>query len=238
MDDRQTRLVADHLIVALDTDTVDDALAVVDDVGDAVALYKIGSRLFTAGGPAVLDALADRGKRVFLDLKYHDIPSVVGSAVAVVAEHHECVFLTTIHAAGGPAMIAAAAEAASTRETLSVIAVTALTSLSHSETRLIGVDMNLDDWVLKLAELAVESGADGLVCSPNEVGAVRDWLGADPLIVTPGVRLQGPRPGEDQARVATPADALGTGSTYLVMGRPIVGASDRAAVIEQIGASL
>lgn len=238
----QQETVAKRLIVALDVDTVDEALAIVDRVGPLVQRYKVGSRLFTAVGPRILEELGARGKRVFLDLKYHDIPSVIGDAVRLVASHHPAVFLVTIHAAGGPAMVAAAAEAAATRrgERLEVVAVTALTSLSPSETRILGVDMNLDEWVLKLADLALEAGAHGLVCSPNEVANVREYYGAQPLIVTPGVRPASAErlAGDDQARTATPADALAAGSTYLVMGRPVVRAADPEAVVRAIAESL
>lgn len=242
MTNEQQDKLAKKLIVALDVDTVDEATSIVDRVGPLVQRYKIGSRLFTAVGPRILDELAQRGKRVFLDLKYHDIPSVIGDAVRIVATNHPSVFLVTIHAAGGAAMVAAAAEAASARrgDALEVVAVTALTSLSPSETRILGVDMNLDQWVLKLADLALEAGAHGLVCSPNEVAKVREFYGAQPVIVTPGVRpVSAERlAGDDQARTATPADALAAGATYLVMGRPVVRATDPQSVVRAIAESL
>lgn len=240
MNDTQRELVAQKLIVALDVDTIEEAIAIVERVGPLVHRYKIGSRMFTAFGPRILDALAERDKKVFLDLKYHDIPSVIGDAVRIIAERHPSVFLLTVHAAGGPAMVAAAAEAASQRDSLEVVAVTALTSLSPSETRILGIDMTLEDWVVKLSELALEAGADGLVCSANEVGNVRIRFGNDPTIVTPGVRPENADRivGDDQARIATPAEAIASGSSYLVMGRPVVLADDPRAVVEAIAESL
>ncbi len=242
MDDRQRKLVANKLIVALDVDTIEEALAVVDRVGSLVTRYKIGSRMFTAFGPRILTALEERGKRVFLDLKYHDIPSVVGDAIRIVATEHPVVFLVTVHASGGGAMVSEAVENAALRtgQSLEVVAVTALTSLSPSETRLLGVDLNLETWVVKLGELALDAGAHGLVCSPNEVANIRERFGRDPTIVTPGVRPAASErlAGDDQARTATPAAAIDAGSTYLVMGRPIVLARDPRAVVEAIGESL
>ena len=242
IEDRQRRELARRLIVALDLSTPEEALGVVDDLGTSVERYKIGSRMFTSVGPQIIDALAERGKRVFLDLKYHDIPSVVGSAVGIVARNHPAVFMCTIHASGGAAMVNAAAEAATARrgDSLQVIAVTALTSLSPAETRLLGIDMCLDDWVIKIGQLALEAGAHGLVCSANEVANVREWVGPEPTIVTPGVRLadEGVRVGEDQARIATPRASIAAGSSYLVMGRPIIQADDRRAVIDRIAATL
>ena len=242
MNEQQRELVAQKLIVALDVDTLEEAIEIVERVGPLVRRYKIGSRLFTAVGPRILDELGAHDKRVFLDLKYHDIPSVIGDAVRIVAEQHEAVFLLTVHAAGGPAMVAAAAEAAAQRqtETLEVVAVTALTSLSPSEMHILGISGNLEDWVVKLCELALDAGAHGLVCSANEVANVRDYFGPTPTMVTPGVRpLTADRiAGDDQARTATPADAIAAGSSYLVMGRPIVRADDPRAVVQAIAESL
>lgn len=233
-------LLKKHLIVALDVDTPEEALALADRLSGVVDKVKIGSRMFTAVGPSILDALSDRGMKVFLDLKYHDIPSVIGDAVRIVAERHPGVFLVTVHAAGGPGMVASAVEGASARDDLEVIAVTALTSLSPSETRILGVAGTLEDWVLKLAELALEAGANGLVCSANEVAAMRENFGSRPTIVTPGIRPPGygREVYDDQARITTPSDAIQSGSTYLVMGRPVYGADDPAAVIRQMAGEL
>lgn len=242
MNEAQQQTMRDRLIVALDLDSPAEALTIVDALDGLVDRFKIGSRMFTAVGPSILDSLAERGKKVFLDLKYHDIPSVVGDAVRIVAQQHQSVFLATVHAAGGPGMVAAAADAASMRGdgSLEIVAVTALTSLSPSETRILGIDSTLDDWVTKLSELALEAGADGLVCSPREVEHVRRSFGPEPTIVTPGVRpeMSDRLPGDDQARTATPADAIAMGSSFLVMGRPIYLADDPAAVARAIGESL
>lgn len=242
MNEEQSKRLRNQLIVALDVDTESEAIDLVDRLDGLVDRFKIGSRMFTAAGPGILHKLADRGAKVFLDLKYHDIPSVVGDAVRIVALHHPSVFLLTVHASGGPAMVAAAAEAVERRveNPLEVVAVTALTSLSPAETRILGIEANLEDWVLKLSELALEAGADGLVCSPNEVANVRSRYGPEPTIVTPGVRPIGHdrQPGDDQARTATPAEAIEMGSSYLVMGRPIYQADDPVAVVEAIGETL
>jgi orotidine-5'-phosphate decarboxylase len=242
MNEEQRQRLRNQLIVALDVDTEKEALDLVDKLDGLVDRFKVGSRMFTALGPSILTKLAKRDARVFLDLKYHDIPSVVGDAVRIVALHHPAVFLLTVHASGGPAMVAAAAEAVERRveNPLEVVAVTALTSLSPAETRILGIESNLDDWVLKLSELALEAGAHGLVCSPNEVEKVRSMYGPEPTIVTPGVRPtdQDRQPGDDQARTATPAEAIEMGSTYLVMGRPIYQADDPVAVVQAIGETL
>lgn len=242
MNEQQKKKLRNQLIVALDLDTPEEALAVVDALAGTVERFKIGSRMFTAVGPSILHQLGDRGAKVFLDLKYHDIPSVVGDAVRIVAQEHPSVFLTTVHASGGPAMVAAAAEAATMRTTdkLSVVAVTALTSLSPAETRILGVEANLDDWAAKLAELAIDAGADGIVCSARELEMMRDLFGPAPTIVTPGIRPDPHerQPGDDQARVMSPRAALDAGSSYLVMGRPVYQAEDPLAVVQAIGATL
>lgn len=242
MDERQAKVLKDRLIVALDVDTVDEAVSLVATLRPLVGRFKIGSRMFTAAGPAVLDRLGELGAQVFLDLKYHDIPSVVGDAVRIVASEHPTVFMLTVHASGGPAMVASAAEAAAWRSDgdLHVVAVTALTSLSPAETRILGIDQSLDDWAVKLAELALEAGADGIVCSPRETALMRERFGDEPIIVTPGIRVtvDDRRPGDDQARITTPNDAIAIGSSYLVMGRPVYQAADPVAAVQAIGESL
>lgn len=242
MNEEQAKKLRDQLIVALDVDTPDEALALVDTLSSRVSRFKIGSRMFTAVGPSILDAIGARGAEVFLDLKYHDIPSVVGDAVRIVAAQHHSVFMLTVHASGGPAMVDAAAEAAALRtgSPLEVVAVTALTSLSPAETRILGIDLNLDDWAVKLAELAIDAGADGVVCSAREVARMRELFGPEPTIVTPGIRPDehDRQPGDDQARTTTPRTALSLGSTYLVMGRPIYQAPDPIEVLDAIAATL
>jgi orotidine-5'-phosphate decarboxylase len=221
-----------ELIVALDVSTPAEAEALVTRLGDAVSFYKIGLELFTAGGPDVVRAVTAQGKRVFLDLKLHDIPRTVERAVTAGAALG--VSLMTIHASGGRAMIRAAAEAARSCGVSAprILAVTALTSLDQNDLADLGIIRPLREHVTAMGLLAVrEAGADGIVCSPQEVAAMRAALGPAALLVTPGVRPAGAAVG-DQKRVATPAAAVRDGSTHLVVGRPIVEAPDpRAAAL-------
>ena len=218
------------LIIALDVPSATEARTVVDALGDAVAFYKVGLELFIADGEATLAMLRERGKRVFLDLKLHDIPRTVERAVGSAARFG--VDLLTIHACGGKAMIAAAASAASAAPNPpKILAVTVLTSLDNSDLADIGVGRDAVAQVEALGRLAVESGADGLVCSPREVGRRRVALGPTPYLVTPGIRPAGGALG-DQKRVATPADAVRDGASGIVVGRPVVQAPDpRAAAL-------
>ena len=212
------------LIIALDVPSAAGARAVVDALGDAVSFYKVGLELFIADGEATLAMLRERGKRVFLDLKLHDIPRTVERAVGSAARFG--VDLLTIHACGGKAMIAAAASAASAAPNPpKILAVTVLTSLDNSDLADIGVGRDAAAQVDALGRLAVESGADGLVCSPKEVGRLRAALGPKPYLVTPGIRPAGGALG-DQKRVATPADAVRDGASGIVVGRPVVQAPD------------
>jgi orotidine-5'-phosphate decarboxylase len=221
-----------ELIVALDVSTPAEAEALVTRLGDAVSFYKIGLELFTAGGPDVVRAVTAQGKRVFLDLKLHDIPRTVERAVTAGAALG--VSLMTIHASGGRAMIRAAAEAARSCGVSAprILAVTALTSLDQNDLTDLGITRQLREHVTAMGLLAVrEASADGIVCSPQEVAAMRAALGPAALLVTPGVRPAGAAVG-DQKRVATPAAAVRDGSTHLVVGRPIVEAPDpRAAAL-------
>lgn len=222
------------LIVALDVPSATEAAALVRRIGDAVSFYKVGLELFVADGPDTLAMLADRGKRVFLDLKLHDIPRTVERAVASASRFGA--ELLTLHAAGGRAMVAAAARAAAeaggrTR----LLAVTVLTSLDDRDLADIGVQRTAADQVDALGRLAVDAGAHGLVCSPQEVGRLRRTLGATPYLVTPGVRPAGGDLG-DQKRVATPAQATRDGASALVVGRPIVEAADPRATTLAIAA--
>ena len=218
------------LIVALDVPTSAEARAVVDQLGDAVSFYKVGLELFIADGEATLAMLRERGKRVFLDLKLHDIPRTVERAVTSAARFG--VDLLTIHASGARAMVAAAAQAAaSASHPPKILAVTVLTSLDDADLADIGVVRDAAAQVDALGRLAVESGADGLVCSPREVGRLRAALGPRPYLVTPGIRPAGGDLG-DQKRVATPATAARDGASAIVVGRPIVQAPDpRAAAL-------
>ncbi len=216
------------LLVALDVDTAADALALADTLRGVAGGFKIGSRLFTAEGPAIVSRLVERGDRVFLDLKFHDIPSTVAGAVEAATRLG--VWMVNVHAAGGSAMMRAAHAAA--RETSArigrtaplVIAVTVLTSFEPSTLAQVGVTGDVAHQVDRLARLTADAGLDGIVASPQEAARVRQWADSRFLIVTPGIRT-GAR-ADDQARTSGAAEALRAGSSYLVVGRPIIKAAD------------
>jgi len=227
-----------EMIVALDVQTRAEAVERIKTIGDAVGFYKIGLELFTAEGPDVVKAVKDLGKKVFLDLKFHDIPRTVERSVR--SGGRLGVDLMTIHAAGGRAMVRAAAEAAAEFGAGGprIVAVTVLTSLDRSDLEDAGVvGRTPAEQVLSLARLATDSGAHGLVCSPMEVGNLSRTLRPGTIFVTPGVRPAGAAVG-DQKRVATPADAVRDGSTHLVVGRPVLGAPDPAAAARAILAEI
>ena len=227
-----------ELIVALDVPSREEACARVRQLGEAVSFYKIGLELFAAEGPDVVKAVRGLGKRVFLDLKFHDIPRTVHNAV--LSAGRLGVDLMTIHATGGQAMIRAAAEAAASfgENRPRILAVTMLTSLDASDLEDIGVRGRTPaEQVLSMAKLARGAGADGLVSSPKEVGTLAAALEAGTLFVTPGVRPSGGSVG-DQKRVATPAEAVRDGATHLVVGRPILAASDPVAAARAILAEM
>ncbi|MGA3196947.1 MAG: orotidine-5'-phosphate decarboxylase [Terriglobales bacterium] len=221
MDPRQ------RLIVALDVSSVAAARKIVAAVGDSALAYKVGMQLYTAEGPAIVRELVASGRRVFLDLKYHDIPNTVAAAVREAAQLG--VSMLTVHASGGAKMLRAAVDAAhaSNPATL-VLAVTVLTSLDDEGLGTLGIRGGVQDQVLRLAALAVSNGCQGVVASAQECSALRQEFGHDLVIVTPGVRPAGSGH-DDQARVVTPAEAIAAGSTYIVVGRPITEASDPAA---------
>ena len=226
-----------ELIAALDVNTRAEAQEKVKLVGDAIGFYKIGLELFSAEGPDVVKAVKDCGKKVFLDLKLHDIPRTVERAVKSAATLG--VDLMTIHSVGGKAMISAAARAAAEfgEKAPKILAVTVLTSLDASDLADIGVSRTPAEQVAAMGRLAVSSGADGIVCSPKEVKAMREILGGNALLVTPGVRPAGSAVG-DQKRVSTPGDAVRDGSTHLVVGRPIIAAEDPVAAALAIRAEM
>lgn len=220
-----------RLIVALDTPSLDEAMRLVDRLGDAAGFYKVGLELFTSVGPAAVRALVEREKRIFLDLKMHDIPNTVGRAAKAACELG--VDLLTIHAAGGAAMIRAAKEAVGDRTSL--LGVTVLTSIAEDDLTSLwgrGVD-SVSEEVLRLAELAREAGADGVVSAAAEAASVRARVGEGFLIVVPGIRLEG-SDRQDQKRVATPGYAVRAGADYLVIGRAVTGASDPAAALQAV----
>jgi orotidine-5'-phosphate decarboxylase len=230
----------DRLIVALDVPTAAEAQRIVAALGEAVSTYKVGKQLFTAAGPAVVRELTGSGRRVFLDLKYHDIPSTVAAAVRAASELG--VSMLTVHASGGLKMLEAAAEAASAAKNPSlVLAVTVLTSMVAADLKEIGVAGRPEEQVLRLARLARQAGCGGVVASAQEARTIRRELGTGFAIVTPGVRPAG-WSRDDQARVATPAEALAAGATHIVVGRPITGAKDpkaaAKAILEEMAASI
>lgn len=220
-----------RVIIPLDVPTVAEAFSLVDQLGDDADFYKVGFELFTRGGPQVVNELVSRGKRVFLDLKLHDIPNTVARSVAAASDLG--VDLLTLHASGGPRMMEAAAAARS--GSLKLLAVTILTSLTSEEIASVWDReiRSMDDDVARLAMMSKEAGVDGIVASALEVNRVRQQVGADFLIVTPGIRPAGAASG-DQNRVATPAEAVQNGSDYLVIGRPITQSSDPPAAFATI----
>ncbi|MDT8369255.1 MAG: orotidine-5'-phosphate decarboxylase [Longimicrobiales bacterium] len=207
-----------RLIVALDLPSQREALALVDEIDDAVEVYKVGLELYTREGPGMVRALHGRGKRVFLDLKLHDIPTTVARAVEA-ARALEVEFLT-VHTSGGRPMMEAAREAAG--DEMKLLGVTLLTSLDAAEVSEVwGRPLDtLDGEVIRLAEIARATGLSGVVASGHEARALRKALGTEALIVTPGIRLDSGG-NDDQARVSTPRSAIAAGASHLVVGRPV-----------------
>jgi len=215
-----------RLIIALDVGSSSAAQKIVAAVGDSALTYKVGMQLYTAEGPQVVRDLVASGRRVFLDLKYHDIPNTVASAVREAAALR--VSMLTVHASGGGKMLRAATEAArGVNPALMVLAVTVLTSLDDNDLDKVGVRGRVVDQVLRLAALAIADGCHGVVASAQEASELRSELGDEFAIVTPGVRPAGAGHG-DQVRVATPAEAIAAGASHIVVGRPITAAVDPA----------
>jgi orotidine-5'-phosphate decarboxylase len=222
----------DRVIVALDVSTADEALRLADTLHGAVAGFKVGSQLFTAAGPDLVRTLAAREDKVFLDLKFHDIPNTVAGAVRSAASLGAR--LLTIHAQGGPAMLAAARSALeSVTNPPELLAVTMLTSMDAAQLVTVGLDRSPAEQVEILARMGMAAGIRGFVCSPEEVGKLRALTGPSGVLVIPGIRPAGAETG-DQKRVATPADALRNGASYLVVGRPITQAPQPAAAAAAI----
>lgn len=228
----------DRLLVALDVETLGDADRLLDRLAGVVTGCKIGSQLFTAAGPVAVEHALKRGVRVFLDLKFHDIPNTVAGAVREATRLG--VFMLTVHASGGTAVMRAAAQAAAAaaRE-LGVqrplcLGVTVLTSLDRAHLqRDLGIASTVEAHVLHLAERAREAGLDGCVASPREIRPLRSLMPRSWVIATPGVRPAGAG-ADDQARTATPAAAIAAGADYLVVGRPITAAADPVAAARAI----
>ena len=214
----------ERLIVALDVGSAAAARKMVGELGESVSTYKVGMQLFTAEGPQLVRDLASSGKQVFLDLKYHDIPNTVASAVAEAARLG--VTMLTVHASGGTKMLSAASEAArKVNPRLVVLAVSVLTSFSEEDLAPIGVGAALQEQVVRLSEMALQAGCGGVVASAREAPVLRRRLGESFALVTPGVRPTGAGH-QDQARVVTPAEAVAAGASHIVVGRPITGAAD------------
>ncbi len=217
----------ERLIVALDVSSAAAAQKIVAAVGDSALTYKVGMQLYTAEGPRVVRDLVASERRVFLDLKYHDIPNTVGSAVTEAAKLG--VSMLTVHASGSNKMLRAAVDAAAkANPNLIILAVTVLTSMGGDDLDVIGMGGGLEESVVRLAKIALANGCQGIVTSAREARAVRTKLGHDFAIVTPGVRPAGSAIG-DQVRVVTPAQAIAAGASHIVVGRPITEAVDPAA---------
>lgn len=222
---KQTKLIS-----ALDVPELSTALKLVDRIGSNVEWYKVGKQLFTHYGPTAVHELKARGKRVFLDMKFHDIPNTVAQAIRSAALIGAD--LINVHASGGPAMLAAAAEAM--RETgKTVIAVTVLTSMDQSQLDALGITVTPAEQVVRLAGLTQSAGLPGVVCSALELPMLREKFGPDFLTVVPGIRPAGADAG-DQKRIMTPAQAAKLGADYIVVGRPILAAPDPAEAAQKI----
>jgi orotidine-5'-phosphate decarboxylase len=232
----------DRIVLALDVDTEAEALALVEKLHDRVGVFKVGMQLFNSAGPGIVNQITARGGRVFVDLKFHDIPNTVAAAARVMTRLG-C-YMFNLHASGGREMMRAAAHAVRDEAAKSgmkqplVLAVTVLTSLSQEQLRSeVHIDRPLTELVTDWAFMAKESGMDGVVASPHEVKAIRERCGSDFIIVTPGVRPLGSDV-QDQKRVTTPGQAFQMGSDYLVIGRPITQAPDPAAAAAEIAREL
>ena len=234
----------DQLLIALDVATDAEAIALADSLRGVAGGFKVGSRLFTAEGPRMVRALAGKGDRIFLDLKFHDIPNTVATAVEAATELG--VWMVNVHAAGGTKMMRAARDAAHNaaaragRPAPLVIAVTVLTSMNADALGETGVPGTVLDQVLRLADLTRAAGLDGVVASPQETALIRERCGPDFAIVTPGIRGDGTpaTANDDQERTLSPSAAIAAGSSYLVVGRPVIAAAHpreaAAAIAEEV----
>jgi orotidine-5'-phosphate decarboxylase len=234
----------DQLLVALDVPTGAEALALADRLRNVAGGFKVGHRLFTTEGPDFVRTLARSGDRIFLDLKLHDIPNTVATAVAAATSLGA--WMINVHASGGLKMMQAARDAAhdtaaaERRDPPLVIAVTVLTSLNDAMLSEVGMASPVLDQVLRLAELAQRAGLDGVVASPQETAVLRQRCGPDFVIVTPGIRGGAATTSgkDDQERTMGPAEAIAAGSTYLVVGRPIIAAANARKAAEDIALAI
>jgi orotidine-5'-phosphate decarboxylase len=228
-------VTAPRLVVALDVPSAREAMAAAETLQGSADVLKIGLELFTAEGPALVRRLAADGWGIFLDLKVHDIPATAARTVSVAVDLG--VELLTLHASGGPSMLAAAAAARGAANGPRLLGVTVLTSLGAEEVEAIGWRDEPAALVTRLCALAHDAGCDGVVCSVLEAARVKQAHGPGFVVVTPGIRPRGSA-SDDQARVATPADAVRAGADYLVVGRPILRAEDPAAAARAIAAEM
>jgi orotidine-5'-phosphate decarboxylase len=220
------------LLIALDFDSREACRALVDQLDPSLCRLKVGKELFTRFGPDLVQELQVQGFDIFLDLKFHDIPTTVAKAVSAAADLG--VWMVNVHASGGLRMMQAARESLEKYERPPIlIAVTVLTSMESSELSDIGVEADAQSQVIRLASLAKQAGLQGVVCSGHELGAIKEHCGQDFLAITPGIRPAAAAQG-DQRRVMTPAEALANGSDYLVIGRPITQAKDPLASLKSI----
>jgi orotidine-5'-phosphate decarboxylase len=229
---RRTENARDRLIVALDVPDAAAAMALVDRLNGTCRWCKVGLELFVAAGPSIVEKLTERSLSVFLDLKFHDIPNTVAGAVRSASSLGAR--MMTLHAGGGPAMLAAAQNVvAGLSDPPQLLAVTVLTSMDHAQLNAVGIGREPGMQVKRLAAMGRQAGLNGFVCSPEEVAELRSLTGPEGVLVIPGIRPAGAAAG-DQKRIATPASAIRDGASYLVVGRPITQAPDPAAAAEAI----
>jgi orotidine-5'-phosphate decarboxylase len=220
------------IIIALDFQDESSTMALVDQLSPELCRLKVGKELFVRCGPGLVDKLISKGFDVFLDLKFHDIPNTVAAACRAAADMG--VWMVNVHASGGRKMMSAAREAIEhAGDAPLLIGVTVLTSLGRTDIAEIGLNVEPEKQVLRLAQLAKESGLDGVVCSPLETLMLKNAMGRDFVLVTPGVRPKGADKG-DQQRIMTPSQALSSGSDYLVIGRPITASTDPLRALQSI----
>ena len=224
----------EKIILVLDVSSREEAMKLVRPLHEHVGMFKVGMQLFTAEGPSLVREIVDLGGKVFLDLKFHDIPNTVAHGVLEAAKLG--VSMMTIHAAGGRTMMETVAKELQNKFGDSkplVVAVTVLTSLSDLALQETGVERSMELQVLGMAKLAEESGVGGVVCSPQEIGLVRNAVGKNFKIVTPGIRMPG-QSADDQQRLATPSEALTAGADYIVVGRAVTAAPDPRSALDAL----